>query len=61
MSIFLRVLMKPLYALTTHHCTPAEAASHGGMFTLVEVVPKDPEAKWNHRPKGIGLLTKELF
>ena len=44
--------MKPLYALTTHHCTPAEFASHGGMFTLVEMVPKDPEAKWHHRPKG---------
>ena len=42
----------PLYALTTHHCTPAEFASHGGMFTLVEVVPKDPEAKWCHRAKG---------
>ncbi len=42
----------PLYALTTHHCSPREVASHGGMFTLVEVVKEDPEAEWCHPGKS---------
>lgn len=41
----------PFYALTTHHCSPVEVSSHGGMFTLIEVVPEDPEAEWCHPSK----------
>lgn len=27
---------------------PMGVAPHGGMFTLVRVIPKDPDAKWQH-------------
>ncbi len=31
---------------------PMGVATHGGMFTLVRVIPKDPDAVWQHPAQG---------
>ena len=48
----------PLYSLNKHYCMrhnkelPTDLAPHGGMFTLIEVLKKDPAAKWVHPAAG---------
>ncbi len=44
----------PFYAINRHHCmgspseVPLDITPHGGMFTLVKVLKKDPKAPWAH-------------
>ncbi|MCL4361489.1 multicopper oxidase domain-containing protein [Candidatus Dependentiae bacterium] len=41
------------HVINAHADVPMGVMSHGGMFTIVNVIPKDPNAKWQH-PKERG-------
>jgi hypothetical protein len=36
------------HAINAHADVPMGIMPHGGMFTLVHVIPKDPDAPWRH-------------
>lgn len=41
------------HVMNAHADVPLGIMEHGGMFTIVNVIPKDPKAKWRH-PKEDG-------
>jgi hypothetical protein len=42
------------HTMNAHADVPLGVMPHGGMFTILHVVPKDPKAKWRH-PKEDGI------
>jgi hypothetical protein len=39
--------------MNAHADVPLPVMSHGGMFTILHVIPKDPKQKWQHPSQRI--------